>query len=93
VIDPIEEIGTIAQETNLLFHVDACVGGLHLSFMRKLEYDVPVFDFTVPGVTSISTDLHKYGYAAKGCSVVMYRNMNIRKYQIFAARHYCIHTH
>jgi glutamate/tyrosine decarboxylase-like PLP-dependent enzyme len=84
VIDPIEEIGTIAQETNLLFHVDACVGGLHLSFMRKLEYDVPVFDFTVPGVTSISTDLHKYGYAAKGCSVVMYRNKNIRKYQIFA---------
>ncbi|MBM3125303.1 MAG: aspartate aminotransferase family protein [Chloroflexi bacterium] len=84
VIDPIAEIGKIAQERSLLFHVDACVGGLHLSFMRKLGYDIPDFDFTVPGVTSISTDLHKYGYAAKGCSVVMYRNKDIRKYQIFA---------
>ena len=84
VIDPIEEIGKIAQERDLLFHVDACVGGLHLSFMRKLGYDVPDFDFTVPGVTSISTDLHKYGYAAKGCSAVMYRSKDIRKYQIFA---------
>jgi glutamate/tyrosine decarboxylase-like PLP-dependent enzyme len=52
--------------------------------MRKLGYAVPDFDFTVPGVTSISTDLHKYGYAAKGCSVIMYRSKNIRKYQIFA---------
>jgi glutamate/tyrosine decarboxylase-like PLP-dependent enzyme len=84
VIDPIVEIGEIAQEKKLLFHVDACVGGLHLSFMRKLGYDVPDFDFTVPGVTSISTDLHKYGYAAKGCSAVMYRDKEIRKYQIFA---------
>jgi sphinganine-1-phosphate aldolase len=84
VIDPIAEIGKIAQENNLLFHVDACVGGLHLSFMRKLGYPVPDFDFAVPGVTSISTDLHKYGYAAKGCSVIMYRSKAIRKYQIFA---------
>jgi len=84
VIDPIAEIGKIAQEKNILFHVDACVGGLHLSFMRKLGYAVPDFDFAVPGVTSISTDLHKYGYAAKGCSVIMYRGKDIRKYQIFA---------
>ena len=84
VVDPIAEIGRISQEKNLLFHVDGCVGGLHLSFMRKLGYEVPDFDFTVPGVTSISTDLHKYGYAAKGCSVIMYRNKSIRKYQIFA---------
>ena len=84
VIDPIEEIGKIAQGRKLLFHVDACVGGLHLSFMRKLGYDVPDFDFIVPGVTSISTDLHKYGYAAKGCSVIMYRSKDIRKYQMFA---------
>ena len=84
VIDPIDEIGKIAQKHDLLFHVDACVGGLHLSFMRKLGYEVPDFDFTVPGVTSISTDLHKYGYAAKGCSVIMYRSKDIRKYQIFA---------
>src|ERR1051325_8881508 len=84
VIDPIAEIGQLAQEKNLLFHVDACVGGLHLSFMRKLGYDLPDFDFTIPGVTSISTDLHKYGYAAKGCSVIMYRTKELRKYQIFA---------
>ncbi len=84
VIDPIAEIGKIAQKHNLLFHVDACVGGVHLSFMRKLGYAIPDFDFNVPGVTSISTDLHKYGYAAKGCSVIMYRSKDIRKYQIFA---------
>jgi sphinganine-1-phosphate aldolase len=84
VIDPIAEIGAIAQEKDILFHVDACVGGLHLSFMRKLGYTVPDFDFSVPGVTSISTDLHKYGYAAKGCSAIMYRSREIRKYQIFA---------
>jgi sphinganine-1-phosphate aldolase len=84
VIDPIAEIGALAQEKNLLFHVDGCVGGIHLSFMRKLGYETPDFDFTVPGVTSISADLHKYGYAAKGASTILYRNKNIRKYQIFA---------
>ena len=84
VIDPIRAIGGIAQKHNLLFHVDACVGGIHLSFMRQLGYDVPDFDFTVPGITSISTDLHKYGYAAKGCSAVMYRSKEIRRFQIFA---------
>ncbi len=84
VVDPIAEIGLVAQKHNLLFHVDGCVGGVHLSFMRKLGYDIPDFDFNVPGVTSISTDLHKYGYAAKGCSVIMYRSKDIRKYQIFA---------
>jgi glutamate/tyrosine decarboxylase-like PLP-dependent enzyme len=84
VVDPIGEIGEVAQKHGLLFHVDACVGGLHLSFMRKMGYSVPDFDFTVPGVTSISTDLHKYGYAAKGCSAIMYRSKDIRKFQIFA---------
>lgn len=84
VIDPIAEIGAIAQKHNLLFHVDGCVGGIHLSFMRKLGYQIPDFDFTVSGVTSISADMHKYGYAAKGCSVIMYRSKDIRKYQIFA---------
>ena len=85
VIDPIEEIGNVAREKNLLFHVDACVGGLHLSFMRMLGYELPDFDFAVPGVTSVSTDLHKYGYAAKGCSAILYRSKDIRKYQIFAS--------
>lgn len=84
VIDPISEIGNIAQEKDLLFHVDGCVGGIHLSFMRRLGYEIPDFGFNVPGVTSISTDLHKYGYAAKGASTVLYRSKEIRKYQIFA---------
>jgi glutamate/tyrosine decarboxylase-like PLP-dependent enzyme len=84
VIDPIDEIGALAQEKGLLFHVDACVGGIHLSFMRKLGYQLPDFDFSVPGVTSISCDLHKYGYAAKGSSTVLYRNKELRRYQIFA---------
>jgi len=84
VIDPIEEIGALAQEKGLLFHVDACVGGIHLSFMRKMGYPVPNFDFTVPGVTSISADMHKYGYSAKGCSTVLYRDKSLRRYQIYA---------
>lgn len=85
VIDPIAEIGQLALERGVLFHVDACVGGVHLSIMRQLGHQLPDFDFSVPGVTSISTDLHKYGYAAKGCSVVMYRTKEIRKYQLFAS--------
>ena len=84
VIDPIGEIGALALEKDLLFHVDACVGGLHLSFMRLLGYEIPDFDFMVPGVSSISADLHKYGYAAKGASSILYRSKEIRKYQIFA---------
>lgn len=84
VIDPIGEIGALAQEHSLLFHVDACVGGIHLAFMRKLGFEVPDFDFSVPGVTSISADMHKYGYAAKGASCVLYRDKSLRRYQIFA---------
>lgn len=84
VVDPIPEIAALAREHGLLFHVDACVGGFHLSFMRKAGYAVPDFDFSVPGVTSISADLHKYGYAAKGASTILYRDKSIRRYQIFA---------
>jgi glutamate/tyrosine decarboxylase-like PLP-dependent enzyme len=84
VIDPVEEIGRLALERNLLFHVDACVGGIHLSFMRLRGYEVRPFDFSVPGVTSISADMHKYGYAPKGASTVLYRNKQIRQYQLFA---------
>ena len=84
VVDPVAEVAAIAQKHGLLCHVDGCVGGIHLSFMRKLGHAVPDFDFSVPGVTSISTDLHKYGYAAKGASVILYRDRSIRRYQIFA---------
>ena len=83
-VDPIAELAQVAREHNLLFHVDACVGGFMLPFVRKLGYPVPDFDFRVPGVTSMSADLHKYGYAAKGASVVLYRDKNLRRHQFFA---------
>ena len=92
VVDPIAEIGALALDRGLLFHVDACVGGIHLSFMRKLGYAVPPFDFSVAGVTSISTDMHKYGYAPKNASVIMYRNKELRKYQIYACRRSTIYA-
>ncbi len=66
-------------------HVDACVGGFMLPFVRKLGYPVPDFDFRIPGVTSISADLHKYGYAAKGASVVLYKDKELRRHQLFAS--------
>ena len=84
VVDPIEEIAAIAKQKGLLCHVDACVGGMMLPFVRALGYDVPPFDFSVDGVTSMSTDLHKYGYAAKGASVIMYSSPELRKLQYFA---------
>jgi glutamate/tyrosine decarboxylase-like PLP-dependent enzyme len=66
VVDPIEEIAGVARRHGLWCHVDACVGGFSLPFVKKLGHAVPAFDFAVPGVTSISADLHKYGFAAKG---------------------------
>jgi len=85
VVDPIPQIAALAQQHGLLCHVDACVGGIHLPFMRKMGYDVPPFDWTVPGVTSISTDLHKFGYCPKQASVVMYRSRELRRFQIFTS--------
>lgn len=86
VIDPIAEIGEVAQSHNILFHVDACIGGIQFSFMRRMGEDLPDFDFTVPGVTSISADLHKYAYAPKNISTVLYRNKDLRFHQYFANR-------
>ena len=68
VIDPIGEMGAIAQEHDLCFHVDACMGGFALPYFRRLGEEVPDFDFRVPGVTSLSMDLHKYAYCPKGAS-------------------------
>ncbi|MCA9711771.1 MAG: aspartate aminotransferase family protein [Myxococcales bacterium] len=84
VVDPIEDIAELARRNSLWCHVDACVGGFMLPFVRDLGYPVPPFDFDVPGVTSISADLHKYGYAAKGASVLLYRDARRRRYQYFA---------
>jgi len=85
VVDPIGELAAIAQERGLLFHTDSCVGGFMLPFIRKLGYEVPPFDFSVPGVTSMSADLHKFGYAAKPASVVLYRTPELRRKQMFVA--------
>jgi len=84
VVDPIEELSNLAKEAGILFHTDACLGGFLLPFAEKLGKDVPVFDFRLPGVTSISADLHKYGFAAKGASTVLYRNRDLRRFQYYA---------
>lgn len=83
IVDPIPAIAELARENNLLCHVDACVGGMMLPFVRRLGYPVTDFDFGVPGVTSLSVDLHKYGYAAKGASVILYRTRELRRAQIY----------
>lgn len=83
VVDPIRELAGIAHEHGILFHTDACVGGFMLPFVRKLDYRVPDFDLSVPGVTSISADLHKYAYAAKGASVILYKTAELRRHQMF----------
>ncbi|MFX1456539.1 MAG: pyridoxal phosphate-dependent decarboxylase family protein [Promethearchaeota archaeon] len=81
VVDPITQLAEIAQEKGIGMHVDACLGGFMLPFVKKLGYDVPEFDFSVPGVTSISADVHKYGYGAKGASTILYRKERVWKYQ------------
>jgi glutamate/tyrosine decarboxylase-like PLP-dependent enzyme len=84
VIDPVKDLADLALEKNVLMHVDACIGGWLLPYFRRLGAEVPDFDFKIPGVTSISMDLHKYAYAAKGASVVLYRDRKLRKHQMFA---------
>jgi glutamate/tyrosine decarboxylase-like PLP-dependent enzyme len=83
IIDPIGEMAAYAAEKGVWFHVDSCVGGFILPFVEKLGYPIPPFDFRVPGVMSMSADIHKYGYVSKGASTVLYRNAELRKYQLF----------
>ena len=83
-IDPIEALGQIALKHELRFHVDCCVGGMYLPFAKELGYDIPNFDMSVPGVTQLSMDFHKWGYAAKGASCILYKDRDIRRYQIFS---------
>ena len=89
VVDPIAELAPWAKHRGIPFHVDACIGGFMLPFVRALGRDVPPFDFAVPGVTSMSADVHKFGYAAKGASVVLYRDAELRKHQYFATTDWC----
>ncbi len=82
-IDPIAEMGAIAADMGVPLHVDACVGGFILPFMEMNGAKLPDWDFRVPGVTSVSADLHKYGYTAKGASTILYRNLDLLKSQMF----------
>ena len=83
VVDPIPELGAIAERHGLWLHIDACVGGYIAPFARRLGAPIPDFDFAVPGVASMSADLHKYGFAAKGASVVLYRDEAAFRNQAF----------
>lgn len=84
VIDPVAELAAVAAERDINCHVDACMGGVLLPYLSRLGYPVPPWNFAVPGVTSISVDLHKYGYTAKGASVVIHRSKQLRTHQTFS---------
>ncbi|CAN7589678.1 aspartate aminotransferase family protein [Variovorax paradoxus] len=80
-IDPVSELSKIALKHGIWLHVDACIGGLLAPFVRQIGYPVSDFDFLVDGVRSISADLHKFGYAAKGASLILYRDQEDHQFQ------------
>ena len=82
-IDPIEQLSELAVERGVGLHVDGCLGGFILPWGQQLGYDIPVFDYRLPGVTSISADTHKYGYAPKGTSVLTFRDRSLREHLYF----------
>jgi glutamate/tyrosine decarboxylase-like PLP-dependent enzyme len=83
-IDPIAELSALAVEREVGLHVDGCLGGFILPWGEQLGFDVPPFDFRLPGVTTISADTHKYGYGPKGTSVLLFRDKSLRRHQYFA---------
>ncbi|XP_043991929.1 sphingosine-1-phosphate lyase 1 [Gambusia affinis] len=85
IMDPVEEVAKLAVRYDVPLHVDACLGGFLIVFMEKAGYSLAPFDFRVKGVTSISADTHKYGYAPKGSSVILYSDIKYRQYQYFVA--------
>ncbi len=82
-IDPVAELSRLALEKNLWLHVDACVGGILAPFVRESGYPVPDFDFSLPGVSSISADLHKSGYTAKGASTILFRSQELQAHALY----------
>ena len=84
-IDPIEQLSNLAVEHGVGLHVDGCLGGFILPWGQQLGYDIPVFDFRLPGVTTISADTHKYGFGLKGTSTLLYRSPKLRRYQYFGS--------
>ncbi|WP_157251808.1 pyridoxal phosphate-dependent decarboxylase family protein [Nonomuraea typhae] len=85
VVDPVAEVAAVAAAAGVPCHVDACVGGWLLPWLREAGAEVPAFDLSVPGVTSISCDLHKFGYAPKGASVVLFADPAMRRRAYFAS--------
>lgn len=86
VVDPIAQLGQLAKKNNIGLHVDCCLGGFLLPWFKQLDDvkdKIPNFDFRIDGVTSMSADTHKYGYAVKGTSVVLFRNAEIRRAMYF----------
>ncbi|KAL0141067.1 pyridoxal phosphate-dependent transferase [Mucor lusitanicus] len=83
IADDIAALGKLAKKYKIGLHVDCCLGSFIMPFLEKAGFPTTDFDFRVDGVTSISCDTHKYGFAAKGSSIIMYRNATIRKYQYF----------
>ncbi|MHA1729322.1 MAG: aminotransferase class V-fold PLP-dependent enzyme [Promethearchaeota archaeon] len=84
VIDPIQDMAGIAEENKIGFHTDSCLGGFMLPWIKKLGYNIPPFDFRVPGVSSMSVDSHKYGFGFKGSSVVLFKTKKYQRSQYFA---------
>jgi glutamate/tyrosine decarboxylase-like PLP-dependent enzyme len=82
-MDPVADLAALAATNGAACHVDACIGGFVLPFLERLGRDVPPWDFRVEGVTEISADVHKYGYATKGASVVLHRDADWFGHQVF----------
>ncbi len=92
VVDPIRELGELALEKDLWLHVDGCMGGFLLEYFERLGAPVTPYDFRVPGVSSISMDLHKYAFAAKGASTILYRSKELRRHQMYACSNWTGYT-
>jgi glutamate/tyrosine decarboxylase-like PLP-dependent enzyme len=92
VVDPIPELGALAEETGVWLHVDGCMGAFMLHFLQRLGRPIPDYDFRVPGVSSISMDYHKYAFAAKGASVILYRAGDLRRHQMYACSNWTGYT-
>ena len=80
----LKSLSDLALEHKIGLHVDGCLGGFILPWIEKLGYEIPPFDFRLPGVTSMSCDTHKYGYALKGTSTLLVRNHKLLRYQFFS---------
>ena len=83
ILDPVEAVAAIAQKHRKPLHVDSCIGGFMLPWVEQLGYPVSKWDFRIPGVSSISADVHKFGYGSKGASVLLFRDMDFLKHQFF----------